>query len=170
MHCHNCGTYITLAQNFCRTCGANLRLASEPQSATSHTSSEFRRRAQIVGESVLDAFRTGNQFISNRSTTGDALKGSLERYRHWGIVAFWAGLATLLGDFLGFVLILTGLGFMAYARGFFNSGKAPSPDHDYEVYQPPSRQTGFTSDAGSPIRAETARPDYIRANSDQNVS
>jgi hypothetical protein len=158
-YCFHCGAHIALEQNFCRACGTYLRSASEPSSGDPPTWSEPRRRWQIIIDAVADALRSGVQSISQQPTAGLDGQGQESRFRRWGILAFWAGLAALMGFHAGVVLILTGIGLMAYARGFFGLVPGtPAVRRPSEFQPPPFRETIYSPDLSRSRAVESEPP------------
>ncbi len=119
MYCFNCGAHTTPGQNFCRACGSNLKNGPENVARPSSTKLTPSRRLQIMADTVTHALRSGMRTISRPPTSHLDGHYRADRFRHWGLIAFWAGLAALLGNYVGVILVLTGIGLMAYARGFF---------------------------------------------------
>jgi hypothetical protein len=116
-------------------------------SGTPPTWSAPSNKRRIILDAVTDAFRTGINYISYRETAGLDQKNRDSRYDRWGRVAFWAGLAALLGYQTGVVLILLGIGLMAYARGFFGSVQKPSSARVENFQAPPARDTSYSVDS-----------------------
>jgi len=104
----------------------------------------------MIVDAVTDALRTGFQHISQRPTANLADEGQASRFRRWGLLAFWAGLAALLGNHVGVILILTGIGLMAYARGFFGPVRTSTSAHTTESQAPPSRETIYSPNPTRP--------------------
>ena len=153
MYCPNCAAHTTPEQNFCRFCGTNLHVWPEGLSDHPPAWSKPHNKFHILVETVTDAIRSGVNYVTRQPTTG--LKESqADRFRRLGFIAFWAGLAALLADFVGVILALAGIGMMAYARGFFGPVKEVSPNDQAEFQPPPSRETNY---AGS--RSRTAASD-----------
>jgi hypothetical protein len=149
MYCHNCGSHTIPGQNFCRACGANLRAFPE-SSPGPLTGSAPQRRWQIIVDAVTDALRTGTQILSQQPTAGLAEQGPASRYKRLGLIAFWAGLAALLGNHIAVILILVGIGLMAYARGFFGPLRQGPPARTTEFQGPPSRETSYSGASPRP--------------------
>jgi hypothetical protein len=92
-------------------------------------------------DALTDAVQTGVQHIKSPSLTTSDGNLHISRYRQWGLIAFWAGVAALLGVKMGIILILAGIGMMAYARGFFGSVKKAATTRSINDYVSPSRET-----------------------------
>jgi hypothetical protein len=159
MYCQNCGAHITAEQNFCRACGTNLRTLSESFPGYSPTWSAPRGRWQIIIDAVTDALRSGFHYVFQPSTAGLESESQTSRFKRLGFIAFWAGLAALMGDFMGVVLILTGIGLMAYARGFFGPVREAPPVRTPEFQAPPSRETSYSGSSSRPSAVEGERSD-----------
>lgn len=136
MFCYNCGAHATPGQKFCRACGVHLSqmLPHEPVAAWPPTRSSSRW--QILTDVLTDAIQTGLQYIRNPLPAMSDRPPQSVRYRHWGLLAFWAGVAALLGVQIGIVLIVAGIWMMAYARGFFSP--APQANATRSLYEPTS--------------------------------
>lgn len=150
MYCHNCGSSIIPEQNFCRACGTNLHAVSELSPGHPPIWSSPQRRWQIIVDAVTDAFRTGTQFLSQQPTAGLGEEGPASQFRRWGMIAFWVGLAALLGNHIAVILILAGIGLMAYARGFFGPVRQGPPARTAESPTPSSRETTYSGTSSRP--------------------
>lgn len=161
MYCPNCRAPTMPEQNFCRACGTNLR-AFPAGSAGPGVVVSSQRRWQIIVDVVTDALRIGTQFLSGRPTADLNEPGLASRYSRLGLIAFWAGLAALLGNHVGVILIATGIGLMAYARGFFGPLRRGPEADTTKLQNPPSRETTYAdvpprpSAAGEPEAGRTA--------------
>jgi len=144
MYCHNCGSHTIPGQNFCRACGTNLHAFSEISPGYPPVWSPPQRRWQIIVDTVTDAFRAGTQFLSQQPTAGLGEQGPASQFRRWGMIAFWVGLAALLGNHIAVILILAGIGLMAYARGFFGPVKPDTSVRTTESQAPWSRETTYS--------------------------
>ncbi|MBI3949098.1 MAG: hypothetical protein HY314_01380 [Acidobacteria bacterium] len=105
---------------------------------------------QIIVDVVTDAVRSGLQFISQKPMASLDGQDRASRFRRWGLIAFWAGLAALLGIHMGIILILVGIGLMAYARGFFGPVKESPSVREGDFQAPPSRETNYSSNPTRP--------------------
>jgi len=94
---------------------------------------------------VTDALRSGIHQISQRPPAGLEGDAQAGRFRHWGLIAFWAGLATLLGQHVGVVLMVAGIGLMAYAKGLFGPPRGTSPISTSDFQMPSSRKSTYST-------------------------
>jgi hypothetical protein len=167
MYCPNCGALTAAEQNFCRSCGANLRAFSETYPGPSPTQFAFRPRWQLIVESVTDALRTGFEYAFQRSTASLREESQASWFHRWGLIAFWVGLAALIGDFMGFLLIVAGIGLMAYARGFFGPVRETPSARTSEFQAPPFRETTY-SPTTPPSVTNPDTSDYVPPRSEAN--
>lgn len=150
MFCFNCGYHATPGQKFCRACGVSLGATLEHGSMSAWTPTPASSRWQILVDSLTDAVQTGLQYIRNPlPSTPDRPPQSM-RYRHWGLMLFWAGVAALLGVQAGVILMVAGICMIAYARGFFSPIKKANTTRS--LYEP-------TSGPHETLSSENRRPD-----------
>jgi len=104
---------------------------------------DWHSRFQILVDVIHESLQKGVAFLKDEIHelhVGDK-KAHLMKLGLW---AFWAGVAAaLLGRINGLVLLLIGLGMMAYSRGFFRSTRAEQSQASAMT----SRQTYY---AGAP--------------------